>query len=74
MQINFYSEICKFLFEKFGGILSRKLSEDNARNVKPEFLKSVDKTENIGVIGNSEVASYLVFLDITGVYRDYDFG
>ena len=53
--------------------LTRILRKHNAANVKPVFTESVDKAQNVRIIGDAEVAADFVAFNIACVDDYYNF-
>ena len=74
MTINLYAKGFKALFKHVGRRLVAKAVYNNASDIKAKASKSVDKAQNVNVVGYSQIAANLVFFDIGGVDGDNYFG
>ncbi len=70
MVINLDSERFQSALESVGGRLIIISCENHAAYIKPDFGENVYQADNVNVIGDSEVAAYLVFFYIIGIDND----
>lgn len=72
MQVDLHAEAFKTLSEGIGGALTVVHSDDNAPDVQTGVAEGIDKTQDIGVIGYSDIAPDLLVLDILRADNDDD--
>jgi hypothetical protein len=72
MVVDLDTERLKALAKGFGRGLLLIARQNDASNVKPEAAEGINQTQNVLIIGNAEVASDLVFLNIGGIDGDDD--
>ncbi len=61
----------QFFFKSVGSRLTGILGDHHASHIEVPVLKRLDQTENIHVIGDAQVITDFVFLNISGI-DDYD--
>ncbi len=74
MVVDLDSERFHTLLERICGRLTLVLGQHNAADIESDLGEHVEKAHNIDIIGDTEVAAYLVFFDVARVYHDDDLG
>ena len=70
MNENFNAELLKLCSESVCGGLLSVLREHNAADIEPCSPVSINKSQNIYIVCNAQVAPHLVALDIARIYDD----
>ena len=74
MPVDFHAEPLELFLERECGGLSVEAGEDDGADVETYTAERVDETQNVGVVSDAEVSSYLILLDVERVDDDNDLG
>ena len=72
MAVDLQTELFKTLLEFDRRGLRGKMGYHDAADIKPAGAKGIHKTQQVEVVGDAEVASHLVALNVVGAYGNDD--
>ena len=74
VAVDAYADFFQLALEEIGCLLSGVLGDDDTADIEPPVREGLNQAEHIHIVGDAEIVTYLVLLDVGGIDGDDDLG